>query len=59
MCGEAWLAFLDRTLPGDFFARGPGRQLETLAYADGDIRAEDLAALITLLHRWIDNHVPA
>ena len=59
MCGEAWLAFLDRTLPGELFARGPGRQLETLAYADGDIRADDLAVLITLLHRWIDNHVPA
>jgi hypothetical protein len=59
MSGEAWLDYLDLTLAGENFTRGPGRELETLAYADADIRADDLAALITLLHRWIDNHVPA
>jgi Domain of unknown function (DUF4381) len=59
MTGEAWLAYLDRTLAGENFSRGPGRHLETLAYGDGNIRADDFAALMTLLHRWIDNHVPA
>ncbi|WP_114238747.1 DUF4381 domain-containing protein [Dyella sp. C9] len=59
MTGEAWLAYLDRTYPGGQFTRGPGRQLETLAYGDGRIGNDDLTALLSLLHRWIDDHVPA
>jgi hypothetical protein len=59
MTGEAWLGYLDLTLAGDSFARGPGRHLPSLAYGNGDIQADDLAALMTLLHRWIDDHVPA
>ncbi len=59
MTGEAWLGYLDHTMAGDNFARGPGRHLESLAYGDGTIPADDLAALVSLLHRWIDNHVPA
>lgn len=59
MTGAAWLGYLDHTLAGDDFTRGPGRHLETLAYGGADIPADDLAALMTLLHRWIDDHVSA
>lgn len=59
MTGEVWLGYLDHTLTGENFARGPGRHLALLAYGDGEIRADELAALIALLHRWIDDHVPA
>ncbi len=59
MTGEAWLGYLDHTLAGDNFVRGPGRHLESLAYGNGNIPAEDLSALMSLLHRWIDDHVPA
>ncbi|MHA6205288.1 DUF4381 domain-containing protein [Dyella soli] len=59
MSGDAWLGFLDRTLAGQDFSRGPGRHLERLAYGDGDIAHDELDALLALLHRWIDDHVPA
>lgn len=59
MSGDAWLAFLDRTLPGQTFTQGPGRWLERLAYGAQDIGATDLDALLALLRRWIRDHVPA
>ncbi len=59
LSGDDWLGFLDRTCAGKDFTQGPGRQLEALAYGGGEIGNDDLAALITLLHRWIDSHVPA
>jgi len=59
LSGEAWLDYLDRTLAGDSFTRGAGRHLQALAYGSGDITRGDSDALMTLLHRWIDDHVPA
>jgi hypothetical protein len=59
LSGEAWLGYLDRTLAGDSFTRGAGRHLQALAYGGGDIASGDWEALMTLLHRWIDDHVPA
>jgi hypothetical protein len=59
LSGEAWLSYLDRTLSGENFMRGPGRYLETLAYGSGDIGGGEADALMGLLHRWIDDHVPA
>ena len=59
MTGEAWLRYLDRTYVPGGFVQGPGRQLDTLAYGQGDLAAADMAALMALLHRWIDDHVAA
>lgn len=59
MSGEAWLGFLDRTLPGQPFTQGPGRQLENLAYGDGALDRAQQDALLSLLRRWIRDHVPA
>ncbi|WP_201316318.1 DUF4381 domain-containing protein [Dyella sp. EPa41] len=59
LSGEAWLGYLDRTLAGDSFTRGAGRHLQALAYGGGDITPDDSQALLALLHRWIDDHVPA
>jgi hypothetical protein len=58
MTGEAWLGYLDRTFDGQYFSHGPGRELVALAYGDGHISGDDLTALMTLLRRWIDGHVP-
>lgn len=59
LSGEAWLGYLDRTLAGESFTHGPGRYLQTLAYGGGDMASGDTDALMSLLHRWIDDHVPA
>lgn len=59
LSGEAWLRYLDRTYPQGGFVQGPGRQLDALAYGPGEIGKDDLTALMTLLHRWIDDHVAA
>jgi hypothetical protein len=59
LTGSAWLGYLDRTYQGSAFTQGPGRCLETLAYGAGEPAGDELAALLSLLHRWIDGHVPA
>jgi hypothetical protein len=56
MSGEAWLRYLDQTYPAGGFVQGPGRKLDALAYGGSEIRNEDLAALMVLLHQWIDGH---
>jgi len=59
LSGDAWLRYLDGTYPQGGFVQGPGRQLDALAYGNGDIGKDELAALMALLHRWIDDHVAA
>ncbi|WP_130617636.1 DUF4381 domain-containing protein [Dyella amyloliquefaciens] len=59
LSGEAWLGYLDQTLAGEGFTHGPGRYLQALVYGDGAIASGDTDALMSLLHRWIDDHVPA
>lgn len=59
LSGEAWLSYLDRTYPPGGFVSGPGRQLDALAYGPGVVADDELAALMALLHRWIDDHVAA
>lgn len=59
MSGEAWLRYLDRTYAPGGFVQGPGRSLDMLAYGQGKIADDELAALMGLLHRWIDDHVAA
>jgi hypothetical protein len=59
LSGDAWLGYLDRTFAGERFTKGPGRHLQTLAYGGHGIASGDTDALMTLLHRWIDDHVPA
>jgi hypothetical protein len=59
MSGEAWLRYLDQTYPAGGFVQGPGQKLDALAYGGGEIGSDDLAALMSLLHQWIDGHVAA
>ncbi|QNK00129.1 DUF4381 domain-containing protein [Dyella telluris] len=59
MSGDAWLRYLDGTYPAGGFLQGPGRQLDTLAYGQGKIGNDELAALMSLLHQWVDGHVAA
>lgn len=59
MTGDAWLGFLDRTLPGGAFSNGAGRQLETLAYGVQAMDQREQDALLALIRRWIRDHVPA
>lgn len=50
--GEAWLAYLDKDLPGAPFSQGPGRCLADAPYRPqvGEI---DLEALFELCERWL------
>lgn len=59
LSGDAWLRYLDGTFPGGGFVDGPGRQLDALAYGTPSLRDDELAALTSLLHRWIDDHAAA
>lgn len=59
LSGEPWLRYLDGTYPEGGFVHGPGRQLDALAYASVELGDDDLAALMALLHRWIDDHAAA
>lgn len=59
LSGEAWLHYLDGTYPAGGFTQGPGRQLNALAYGQGSIGNDELAALMALLQQWIDGHVAA
>ncbi len=59
LSGEAWLGFLDGTLGGTEFTRGPGRVLPDLAYdptAASRMTGDDAHALIWLARRWIRRH---
>lgn len=53
--GDAWLAFLDRTLgTGNAFASGSGRLLATAPYAqNAQIESQAVLALFDLSERWI------
>lgn len=52
LTGEHWLAFLDRTLPGDGFSDGPGRVLAAAPYRDVPVPP----GLTELAQKWISNH---
>ncbi|MBB6095199.1 hypothetical protein HNQ60_004089 [Povalibacter uvarum] len=59
LTGEEWLRFLDRSLGGDQFEKGPGQLLPRIAYATSlpaDISTEELRSLIDLSRRWIRRH---
>jgi len=60
LSGEAWLAYLDGTLGGDDFSRGPGRTLPLIAYGTPEVVAalgqEEVSNLTTLIRRWIRHH---
>jgi len=59
MSGVDWLRYLDRIYPPGGFVHGPGSKLDMLAYGGGHLDGDELAALLALLHRWIDGHVAA
>lgn len=52
LTGHAWLAFLDRTLPGGGFRTGPGRVLAQAPYRDGPTPP----GLAELARRWVARH---
>lgn len=53
---EAWLAFLDRTYPGQAFERGPGRVLPTLAYGLAELTDADVEGVLAATGAWIGGH---
>jgi len=52
LTGAAWLAFLDRTGRTDAFSRGPGRDLEALAFG----AAGDRNAVLAAARAWLRGH---
>jgi hypothetical protein len=60
LSGERWLAFLDDTLGGKDFTKGPGRLLGELAYLPAAriemIREDSISDLVWLSRRWIKHH---
>jgi Ca-activated chloride channel family protein len=56
LAGEAWLAFLDRSLDGTEFSAGAGRMLATAPYAPTPPNENQLVALVELTRRWIRGH---
>lgn len=57
LSGDAWMQWLERTLPAAGFLGAPGRLLPQLAY--GSMPAADnteLRALLALTRRWIREH---
>lgn len=53
LTGPAWLEYLDRSLPGQPFSQGVGRQLIDAPYRNKETVAADLAALIRLCEDWL------
>ncbi|WP_446809084.1 DUF4381 domain-containing protein [Methylomonas sp. 2BW1-5-20] len=51
--GEAWLAYLDRSLADEPFSRGPGRCLADGHYRQTPPAETELAALFELCERWL------
>jgi Ca-activated chloride channel family protein len=56
LAGDAWLAFLDRSLNGTEFSAGAGRLLASAPYAPSAPDENELAALVALTRRWIRRH---
>lgn len=57
LSGEAWLQWLDDTLPRAGFLSAPGQLLPALAYGSlQGIDPQQLTALVALLRRWIREH---
>jgi Ca-activated chloride channel family protein len=56
LAGEAWLAFLDRSLDGTEFSAGAGRLLASAPYAPIAPGDRQLAGLVELTGRWIRRH---
>ncbi|MDU9004785.1 DUF4381 domain-containing protein [Sedimentitalea todarodis] len=55
LTGEHWLAYLDRTLPGDGFSNGPGRVLANAPYTS----VVPTPGLAELARHWISGHSTA
>jgi Ca-activated chloride channel family protein len=56
LTGEAWLAFLDRSLDCTEFSAGPGRLLASAPYAPIGPGERQLVGLVELTRRWIRRH---
>lgn len=53
LTGEAWLAFLDRTLQRPAFSAGPGRVLHEAPYRPS-VSDEEVKPLLALCREWIE-----
>ena len=60
LSGDAWLAFLDKTMKRRGFSQGPGQLLARIPYGSKsdleDMGEEEIKALITTVARWIRTH---
>ena len=56
LSGDAWLAFLDRTYPGDAFHGGAGRVVADLAYGQPAMDEAARAALFAAARAWVGQH---
>jgi hypothetical protein len=60
LCGQKWLAFLDKTMGGKDFTEGPGRLLGELAYVPASrfeqLSEQGVADLLQLARCWIKRH---
>ena len=56
LSGDAWLQWLDSSLPQAGFLEAPGKLIPTLAYGSPNADSTELHALLALTRRWIREH---
>ena len=53
LTGQAWLAFLDKSVSGNSFTQGPGRLLTEAAYRKTPPSSAEVAELLVLCETWL------
>jgi hypothetical protein len=56
LSGDAWLQWLDASLPQAGFLGAPGKLIPALAYGNPGAESHELHALLALTRRWIREH---
>lgn len=56
LSGDAWLQWLDASLPQAGFLDAPGKLIPALAYGNPNAKELELHALLALTRRWIREH---
>ncbi len=56
LSGDAWLQWLEASLPQAGFLDAPGKLIPALAYGSPPTNTQELSALLTLTRRWIKEH---
>jgi len=54
LSGEAWLKYLDQSIPGEAFSAGAGRLLIEAPYRNILPQAADVTALLGLCRQWLE-----